>query len=296
MHIYSDQSPGPEMTSNVLKTTFDNYRNVYCQTHTRGANIYKLAQHLFSNERIKNGLKIANVGSGPKDSTKAFMEAFLPFAEKIVLCEINPLFCNDYRQSTWYKDNTDKIDIHNCDMLNFNQHTKYCYLGSFDVIWCNHVMYYIDYNQFLSVICQLNKLLLKKEGYMMISVSNDDFYGPKFVHRKLKPDYVLSKYMDQLLHQIEEKYGCQWFVVMSHDKMPMTKDHAINLLKLFVKQNVYSRKQFHSTGVISENDEKMIEQAVMSSIDQIWFENCFMSVANHYFIKNFAQNNLKSNM
>ena len=282
------------MTSKFLETNFKHYRDVYAQTQGRGVNIAKLAQQLYSKDKIQHGLKILNVGSGPNDSTKTFVETFLPFCQKMVLCEMNPLFCADYNNSTWLKNNNTKIDIYNCDIFDFNMKTKkYNYLNSFDLIWCNHVLYHIDFNQFSTLIFELNKLLLPNKGYMMISVSNDNFYGPKLIHRKLKPQYCLSKYLDQLMYQLEKEYVLKWFVVLSEDKMFMTKDHAANLLQLFVEQDVYSRKVFHPSGIISQNDKLMIKNAVNDAINEIWIDNCLMSVANHYFIKQFVQRKSK---
>ena len=49
--------------------------------------------------RNKKETRILNVGSGSCDTCKDFVNFFLPLCNEIVLCDINPLYYNDYLKS-----------------------------------------------------------------------------------------------------------------------------------------------------------------------------------------------------
>lgn len=172
---------------------------------------------------------ILNIGSGPSESVKLFMATLSVHCKKIVLCEVNTEYCQQYIESDWYKKNEDKIEIYNCKF----EDIKIMY--KFDLIWMQHVIYHFHENYFGTLIKKLSQLLVGKNGYCIIGLGDENNTLTKNVYKKIAK-YELC---DQLRNTFNNNTSIEWFT-LTDDSLTYfdTKQDAFKLFKLFVTQSL----------------------------------------------------------
>ena len=241
----------------------------------------------------KNKCRILNVGSGPSKIVESFIDFFLDISSEIVLCEVNPYYIKSYYESDWYIKNRSQIRIYSDnieDLFLFKKLKE----SSFNLIWCNHVIYYFRLKNIPRLLLNFNKLLINDDNsYIVISVTDDDGPLVKNIFNKLKPKYRLSHYVKHCIEKLVSD-GEKYFEIKDYIESSMKKEEIINLVNLFVKEDVYSNSDYNSNDKcqISVNDENNIK----STIDQ-QFNSVATPIGNDkymyveqvifYFIKKF---------
>ena len=253
---------------------FDEYHNIY--SGIIDDDICKLIKHgLLKKNR---GNRILNIGSGPIKMATSFIEAFEPFSSEIILCEVNHEFCNDYRNSPWYKKNANSNKKSECSIKVINQNiidylNKIPPNSKFDLIWMDHVIYYFQLNYLETLITKLSNLLIPHDGFCMISIEGyHNTSVTKQLFEPLKPQWQLEKNVRKCLQNLanvtnindkKAKNGkLEWFLVSTDVASIMTKQELFDLWKLFMVTNLYLHPDYHPSGKITSQDEMKINETI----------------------------------
>ena len=202
---------------------------------------------LTDDDAIKKSLLV--IGCGP-DPCK-LMNRVRHHFDEIVVVEANPVFVASYKEMGWFKDNRSKIKLLNerIEEMDFER-------NRFDIIWMNHVIYYLRLddieNRFLSQI----DCWLKPKGHAMISM--EPTCGPYVQRMKvpLKPNYNLSSFFRASLRRI----GCPFFELTTFFNFNMTVESAKKLFKLFIADNMYHHPDYHQGPVTREDMQRIDHQ------------------------------------
>ena len=215
---------------------------------------YSLIQHKIES----NNATILNIGPGPAVMAQDFVAAFVPYCEKIVLCEVNPSFCRDYKLSQWYKINEHKIEIINkpFEQLynNDNNETK------FDLIWCSHVLYHMRLKYIPKFIEKLANLLNGKNCYGIVAIAEDESNYIKYTKRLVREKFGLSRYFEQCL---DDSSFINWYMLRFHSDIPLNSEQdAIDVLKLLLTEDLLHHPDYNESLKINQQDKKNLEKTV----------------------------------
>ena len=263
--------------------------------------LYDLIKHTLLPKNRKN-LNILNVGCGPVEITGDFVNEFASYCNKIVLCEVNPIYCKSYKESDWYKLHKSKIIILNqtIESVQFeqlDQQDKF----EFDLIWCSHVIghFRLSYiSTFLSYLCNL----LSNQGYFIIGITEDN---TSLVKSVLKDKYQLSRYLEKCIDNFDtdnnntnNNNGIDCFMLRFQSEIPMTKKEAYNMIELFLTMCIFKHKDYNPSLKITDDDKKFIKQQSNYLVEKRLFpikeknfnhdhEPLFLykQTTNYYFIK-----------
>ena len=233
-------------------------------------NIYLRFNKMYDNSK---NISILNIGSGPCESAERFVNNLLPHCNTIYLCEINPLFCQKYEESEWYKTvniNNKRIIVLNADIQD-SQSIKYFESRKvkFNVIWCNHMLYNIKLNSIPNFLLSLNSLLKNRFSVMIIGIIDDDTIEAKSLQQAIKPQYHLSEHLINCIKKLDwynEKH-----LTLLYEKVPikMTKNEAKSLFELFVKQDLFYNTDYHPSKIITNKDLNDISKVVDNACDKL---------------------------
>ena len=269
----------------------------YIEEEARAIRMKKLIKYGLldcrKNGNGKNKYRILNVGSGPSKSVESFIDFFLDISSEIVLCEINPYYIKSYYESDWYIKNKSQIRIYSDnieDLFSFKKLKE----SSFNLIWCNQVIYHFRLKNIPRLLLNFNKLLINDDNsYIVISVTDDDGSLVQNVFNKLKPKYHLSHYVQYCIEKLvldSEKY----FAIKDYHESSMKKEEIINVVNLFVKEDLYLNPDYNANDKcqISVHDKNNIKSIIDQEFNSLatpigndkymYFEQVIF-----YFIKKF---------
>ena len=277
--------------------------------------LFNLIKHSLIPESINSkDATILNIGAGPEPIVQDFITAFVPYCKKIILCEINPSFCQDYTLSQWYKLNTNKIEIinkpfeqvyNNID-IDCNEKKPQLQLQiRFDLIWCNHVLYHMRLKYIPILVKKLVNLLnTERNSYAIVGIGEDDDNFIKYTNKLITKKYGLSRYFEQCLRMQDLSQSSllgehcvnydniDWFMLRFHSRTPLnSKQHAVDLLKLFIKEDLYHHPDYNPSLKMNKQDEKKLEDTIEIALKKT-FTKCentgkyvMQADTDYYFIK-----------
>ena len=302
---YMDMSSAVEVDNDAYAANYHlldrtNAENKYLGFDTRSEmeRMFNLIKHsLLENVLESKNATILNIGPGPAEMVQDFIDTFIPYCTKIVLCEVNESFCKDYKSSQWYKMNENKIEIINkpIEQLynNENNETKE---RKFDLIWCNHVLYHLRLKYIPTFIEKLIDLLNNKDSYAIVGVCEDDNSFIQYTNKMMTKKYRLSRYFEECLNLIhdddDDSNMYNWFMLRFHSSTPIgTKQDAIDVLKLFIIEDILHHPDYNASLKINDQDEKKLSDTIEIALKKT-FSKCQNSGkllleadTNYYLIK-----------
>ena len=242
---------------------------------------------------------ILNIGPGPAEMVEDFISEFIPYCKKIVLCEVNPSFCKDYKSSQWYKMNKNKIEIINKPIEQFysNNINSNCNSNSnenkerrFDLIWCNHVLYHFRLKYIPTFIEKLVDSLNNKDSYAIVGVCEDDASIVQYINKMMTNKWRLSRYFEECLN--DNGKCSDWCMLRFHSSTPAgNKQDAIDVVKLFIDEDILHHPDYNPSLKINDQDEKKRAHTINIALKKT-FSKCentgkyIMEVdTNYYLIK-----------
>ena len=266
------------MNDNGISLNHDNYATFYKRVQNGGnesdEKIFKLIKYCLLNGKKIN---LLNVGVGTAENAKEFLDHMLPFCDKIILNEINPTFCQKYRESDWYNQYKSKIIVLEGSIQSIleqkGKNENNIFDGiPIDLIWCNHVLYHVRINEIDYLIRKFSEILTNdpNSGYIFIGCEDDDEYLIKKLFLPIAPNYRLCSEIKSVLKKNKMKYTeivDQIYVDFSDKK------EAIDLWKLFVVEDLYKNPDYKPSLPLTKNEEIMLEANISSHLDNVLIRN-----------------------
>lgn len=237
--------------------------------------IFKLVVNNFLHP-LSTKHNILNIGSGPVESASLFVSTFLPFSNKIVLCEPNSHYIEDYKTSAWYRANSNKILIVNEPIETYIQENKKSKSRlQFSFIWMNHALYYLRLRYIETFLHEIYTMLTPSNGHCIISIVNKDDPFVTHMWKKLKPTYQLNEYFEKCLNDCYKTYNHKflWSKVLNSLKMEMSKKDAFDMLYMLSMQDLYSNQDYHPSGIITEKDKKNVKTIIENGLPMLLKKN-----------------------
>eukprot|EP01084_Bolivina_argentea_P068723 125090_1 len=258
---------------NKITVHHGEYANSYAKKaistkqYDRYEKIYNLIKYC-----LLNGIKmnVLNVGSGAADVVKEFVHHMMPYCNKLILNEINGIFCEQYRNSEWYRQHKSKIHILEGDIesILINQHKNILNNISVDLIWCNHMIYHIRLNRMSWLIDELSNILTSnpQSGYIFVSCLNETEPFITAFHKHIVPNYQLCSHIDNILKEKNAKFTQ---IIDENSFEFNNKNEAFNLFKLFVIGDIYSNPDYKPSLPLSKDENIILTAFIKSHLDSL---------------------------